>query len=532
MTRRDGAEDEGLGRAFQAGDPDALGSLFQRFGGPIHDFSVRLVKDTSLAEDVTQSTFLRAIERRSTLRDPGRIKPWLFSIAYNLARDELKRRAGEQAEVPPELAADAPDPEHVAVQHDDVRLVWTAMASLEPRQQAALDLTIRHGLSTGELGGALGLSTAQASLVLFRARSALGTAIRSLLVAQSRTHCDQLAAMVPPGVAHLTPWQRRSVEHHMRYCAVCRERAAVLTAPTELLGGIALLPLPVGLGHGWLQRLHDHAVSAPGTVARVAARTALRRLALIGGGAALLLLGGSIGGVVIAHGSHSAPHLGRQSTPKTRASPSSSNAATPTPTESAAAHWADIQRAIQGTAGYEVDYETARQVSTASPGAPAAFALLVQSNGDYQGTYTATSPEIGKFGLRRLGGVLAVRDINPLSNPGVAGAPMYAVEFFGLTGTDVSALGDAWIPLTGPRQQAAVATIASAVAPYIPASQLASVGLAPPTGAPLTFAVGDEPSTVWLSADGWTLTYQAGTNGYVRLAAGNVNLLVDHLGGT
>lgn len=530
-TTRSGADDGELGRAFQAGDAGATEGLFVRFGQPIHDFAAHLVGDASAAEDVTQSTFLRAIERRSTLRQPERIKAWLFSIAYNLARDELKRRSGEQAEVPAKLAADGPDPEVVAVRHDDERLVWTAMASLEPRQRAALDLAVRHGLSTGELGGVLGLSTAQASLVLFRARSALGTAIRSLLVARSRTHCDQLAAMVPPGVAQLTPWQRRSVEHHMRHCAVCRARAAVLTAPTELLGGIALLPLPAGLGHGWLQRLHQQAASASGTVARVAARTALPRLALIGGGAALLLFGGSIGGVVIiAHGSHGAPHQG-QPAHNAAVPPRPSNAPTAIPTESAEARWADIQRTIQGTAGYEVDYDVGRQASVTAPGAPVAFALAVQPNGDYQGTYTASSPEIGKFDLRRVGGVLAVRDINTFGNAGVAGAPMDALTFFGLTSADVSGIGDAWIPLTGARHQAAVATIASAVASYIPAAQLATVGLAPPAGERLTFAPGDDPSTVWLSAEGWTLSFQSGAAGYVRLASGNVNLLVDHFGG-
>lgn len=539
-TTRGGADDGELGRAFRAGDAGATEGLFVRFGQPIHDFAARLVGDASAAEDVTQSTFLRAIERRSALRQPERIKAWLFSIAYNLARDELKRRSGERAAVGAQVAADGPDPEDVAVRHDDERLVWTAMGSLEPRQQAALDLAVRHGLSTGELGGVLGLSTAQASLVLFRARSALGTAIRSLLVAQSRTHCNQLAAMVPPGVAQLTLWQRRSVEHHMRHCTVCRERAAVLTAPTELLGGIALLPLPVSLGRGWLQRLHQQAASASGTVARVAARTALPRLALIGGGAALLLFGGSIGGVVIiAHGSHGAPHPRHPAAVASAAVATSSPTmlmtaeSTPAPTEAAESRWADAQHMVQSASGYHVHYGSQAVASSSSPsGAPAIFDLTVQPNGDYQGTYTAMDSYIGQFDLRRVGGVMAVRNLDLVGNFGIAGAPIDARQFFALTGPQADALGDTWFPLTAEAQRPAAATITAALTPYVPAAQLAGVGLAPPSSPPLTLAASGDPSVVVVQAGEMTLSYQAGPGGYVSLSTTAFLLRVDHLGGT
>lgn len=535
-TTRGGADDGELGRAFRAGDARATEGLFVRFGQPIHDFAARLVGDGSAAEDVTQSTFLRAIERRSALRQPERIKAWLFSIAYNLARDELKRRSGERAAVGAELAADGPDPEDVAVRHDDERLVWTAMASLEPRQQAALDLAVRHGLSTGELGGVLGLSTAQASLVLFRARSALGTAIRSLLVAQSRTHCDQLAAMVPPGLAQLTPWQRRSVEHHMRHCTVCRERAAVLTAPTELLGGIALLPLPVGLGHGWLQRLHDHAASAPGTAVRAAARRAIPRLALIGGGAALVL-GGGIGGVVIARGPHGNPqpkHPFANATPGiASASPTSTPTAepTPAPTESAASRWADAQRMVESAGGYHVHYgNLAAASSSRAPGDPSIFDLTVQPNGDYEGTYTALDGFIGQFDLRRSGGVMSVRNLDLAGNFGIVGAPIDAQQFFGLTSDQAHALGSSWLPLTAAAQGSAAATITSALAAFVPAAQLANVALAPPPP-PLTLAASGDPSVVVVQAGATTLSFQTGRPGYVSLTTPTFLVRVDGLGG-
>ena len=244
--------DADLGLALQHGDTHGAEGLFLRYGQHIHDYAAHLTGNTTTADDIVQATFVRAIEHADTLRDPEHVRSWLYTIAHNLAREYLTRdRDAHHPEVPVSLPTADASPEDVALDHSKAELVWTAVASLEPRQRAVLDLTVRHGLTTAEAAEIVGLTRSQTSLVLNHARSALGHAIRSLLVAQSRTHCDRLAEMVPPGVAQLTPEKRRSVEHHMRHCATCKSRAALLTSPVELLGGIALLPLPASLAHGW-----------------------------------------------------------------------------------------------------------------------------------------------------------------------------------------------------------------------------------------------------------------------------------------
>jgi len=143
------------------------------------------------------------------------------------------------------LVAAGPGPEQSAERAEAVQLVWDAAASLEPRQFSVLDLALRKGLSSAEIGTVLGLDAAQSSLALHRARESLGHAVRYLVIARRRRHCQRLAELVPAGVRSLSAEQR--VDHHLRRCPTCQRTALVLTAPGELFAAIPLAALPWGL---------------------------------------------------------------------------------------------------------------------------------------------------------------------------------------------------------------------------------------------------------------------------------------------
>ncbi len=249
---------------FREGDREALGVLYARYLGAVYDFLARLVREPATAEDLAQSTFLQAFERRATLREPERVRAWLFSVAYHLAMNHLTRSPqGEPVEEHLELAAVEPGPPEEAEAAEAVALVWDAAASLQPRQYAVLDLTVRRGLSTAEVAAALGLPVRHAAVLVHRAREALGNAVRDLLVARRRQDCPQLAGLVPELPGALTPAVRETVDHHLRRCDRCRGLAAQLTAPAEVLGVLSPLPVPARLlREGW-SRLQAGSTSAP-----------------------------------------------------------------------------------------------------------------------------------------------------------------------------------------------------------------------------------------------------------------------------
>jgi hypothetical protein len=118
-----------------------------------------------------------------------------------------------------------------------------------------LDLSVRQGLSTREIADVLGVPVAHAAVLVNRGREALGNAVRYLLVARRRDHCERLAELVPAGVRVLTSRERSAVDHHMRRCETCRELGIQLTAPAQLLGALLPVPLPAALGDAGRQRL-------------------------------------------------------------------------------------------------------------------------------------------------------------------------------------------------------------------------------------------------------------------------------------
>src|SRR6266699_1509073 len=141
--------DAELAVQLQAGDPAALGQLYDRHVRGIHDFLARFTRDHAAAEDLAQTTFLRAWEGRATLRDPARVRAWLYATAHNLALNHVTRTRPassieDEALEHPDLA---PGPEDTALAGDAAELVWAAAASLEARQYAVLDLSVRQELS-------------------------------------------------------------------------------------------------------------------------------------------------------------------------------------------------------------------------------------------------------------------------------------------------------------------------------------------------------------------------------------------------
>ena len=338
------------------GDTEALGELYQRYAPAIHDFLLRTTRDPALAEDLTQMTFLKAFEKRAALRDPSRVRSWLFSIASHAALDEQRqRRPADDIDQRLDLATPTPGPEAQVTAKEAAALVWSAAASLEPRQYAVLDLTVRQQLTTPEVAEVLGIEPGHAAVLVNRAKEALGNAVRYLLVARRRTHCATLSAMVPAGVSELTPEQRISVDHHMRHCADCRTMAIALTRPAEILGGIATVGLPRALQpvpgatlppalHAQLTAVHLSHGPQPASVRglgkpgmRVAIRHALTSKALAVVAGVAIVTGATAGTVALIHGSASR-HATAATAQNSKASPPEVRA-TSTPT-TAPVSWA------------------------------------------------------------------------------------------------------------------------------------------------------------------------------------------------
>lgn len=161
--------------------PDArarVEELFALHSTEIHTYLARMVRDTELAADLTQDTFVRAFRSLDSLEDPAKARPWLYSIASRLALDDLRRRRIVRF-IPwtGESHGTAPSAERLVM---DARLsgpLERALARIPERQRAALLLAELHDLTGVELAEAIGVSHVAARALLTRARESLRVAI-------------------------------------------------------------------------------------------------------------------------------------------------------------------------------------------------------------------------------------------------------------------------------------------------------------------------------------------------------------------
>lgn len=84
--------DESLIREFTAGNTAAFNTLVWRWEKPIYNFILRYLGDSEQAKDVMQRCFIRAYKSLGKLQDHRCFSAWLYRIALNLCRDELKKR--------------------------------------------------------------------------------------------------------------------------------------------------------------------------------------------------------------------------------------------------------------------------------------------------------------------------------------------------------------------------------------------------------------------------------------------------------
>jgi RNA polymerase sigma-70 factor, ECF subfamily len=189
------AEDAECAAACRAGDREAQEELVKRYLPSVYNLLARSLGDRELAADSTQEVFLRLFREIHSF-DPSRsFRPWLFTIAWNLTRDQLRRRGvrgrGERSlssriagEDGPRLAEPADrrecPPSEALERKERSDLVHAALSRLPPRQRAFLILREFEGLSHEELSEISGLPLGTVKSGIHRARRDLKDAILDL----------------------------------------------------------------------------------------------------------------------------------------------------------------------------------------------------------------------------------------------------------------------------------------------------------------------------------------------------------------
>lgn len=98
---------DGTIREARAGDAAAWRRLIDAYSGRVFGLMLRQCRDRELAEELTQATFVQIVEKLGDYDEQGNFEAWLFRIAMNRLRDEMRRR--KRHAVPTDFDSAPPD---------------------------------------------------------------------------------------------------------------------------------------------------------------------------------------------------------------------------------------------------------------------------------------------------------------------------------------------------------------------------------------------------------------------------------------
>ena len=190
--------DEELLLGCRRGDEESFDQLFERYRSRLFTFIRRYVRDHQAAEDIFQKTFVRVFTRAGSFRRRAKVSTWIYTIAANLCRDELKRRKRRRT-----VSLDEPlpgqDPGHAWVaalktadnESDSPRAaaekaehraaLWRAVDALPHELRVTLELQTVHGLKYREIAEILGIPLGTVQSRLHNAIKLLRTKFRDVL---------------------------------------------------------------------------------------------------------------------------------------------------------------------------------------------------------------------------------------------------------------------------------------------------------------------------------------------------------------
>ena len=146
-------------KAAQAGDMSAFSVLFDRYYDVVFRYVLFRMGDRTLAEDITQETFLRALRRIGSVSYQGRdIGAWFVTIARNLIFDHVKssryRLESTTGEII-ELSPSTHGPEQQVLEGATNDELLRCVRKLNPDQQECIQLRFLQGLSVAETARAM-----------------------------------------------------------------------------------------------------------------------------------------------------------------------------------------------------------------------------------------------------------------------------------------------------------------------------------------------------------------------------------------
>jgi RNA polymerase sigma-70 factor (ECF subfamily) len=141
---------------LRARDAAAFERLYDAYHRLVFGIALRMLNDTTMAEDLTQSVFLKIWTSPDAFRD-GNFSAWISRVTRNRALDVLRSRASQTAgEIPSDIPVDGAIDDLVFAKIDSQR-VRTALAALPDEQRAPIEMGFFGGITHEEIARRTGI---------------------------------------------------------------------------------------------------------------------------------------------------------------------------------------------------------------------------------------------------------------------------------------------------------------------------------------------------------------------------------------
>jgi len=245
-----GMDDREIVAAIAAGDLAGLAAAYDEHADSLYGYCRWMLGAADDAADAVEDTFVVAAARLGGLRDPRKLRPWLYAVA----RNECHRRPPPSEADP---GGDGNKAEDTGPQGAELpRLVRAALGRLNPDEREVIELGLRHDLHGADLAAVLGVSRNQAHTLVAQARGRLESELGTLIVARTgRQACAELGLLLDGWDGRLTAPTRKRVSRHIGECEACADRSRGALRPA-VLRGMAPLAVPPPELRDEVLRLH------------------------------------------------------------------------------------------------------------------------------------------------------------------------------------------------------------------------------------------------------------------------------------
>lgn len=156
----------------------AFEKLFDEKREFIFKYLIKMTRDVSLAEELTQETFFKAYMNYSSLKDKEKATSWLCTIARNTYFAHCKEQKNFDPIESLETISDEETPEEIFLQKELSQKALTCLHELEEPYKEVFMLSVLGGFSLKQISLAFGKSESWARVTFYRAKQKISEKMR------------------------------------------------------------------------------------------------------------------------------------------------------------------------------------------------------------------------------------------------------------------------------------------------------------------------------------------------------------------